>query len=69
MKHSPRQAEVVRETAETQITARLKLDGQGQVTVSTGLPFLDHMITALCRHAGFDLSRGIRQGCPLSMFL
>ena len=55
MKHSPRQAEVVRETAETQITARLKLDGQGQVTVSTGLPFLDHMITALCRHAGFDL--------------
>lgn len=55
MSPAPRQAEVVRETAETSITARLNLDGQGEVQVVTGLPFLDHMITALCRHAGFDL--------------
>ena len=56
MSTAPRQAEVVRETAETLITARLNLDGQGEVQVATGMPFLDHMITALFRHAGFDLS-------------
>lgn len=56
MSPAPRQAEVTRETAETSITARLNLDGQGEVQVATGLPFLDHMITALFRHAGFDLN-------------
>lgn len=56
MNSPPRQAEVSRKTAETSITARLDLDGSGEVQVNTGLPFLDHMITALFRHAGFDLS-------------
>lgn len=55
MSSPTRTSQVSRDTAETSITARLVLDGSGQVEVSTGLPFLDHMITALCRHAGFDL--------------
>lgn len=55
MTPSPRTAEVRRETAETSIQAMLTLDGTGQVNVQTGLAFLDHMITALARHAGFDL--------------
>lgn len=52
----PRSARVERATAETRVTATLCLDGSGTVEVATGLPFLDHMITALARHAGFDLS-------------
>lgn len=55
MTPAPRTAEVRRETAETSIQATLTLDGTGQVDVQTGLAFLDHMITALARHAGFDL--------------
>lgn len=52
----PRQATVRRHTAETRVDATLCLDGSGEVEVATGLPFLDHMITALARHAGFDLA-------------
>ncbi len=44
-----------RTTRETSISVRLALDGTGQVTVATGLPFFDHMISQLGRHSGFDL--------------
>jgi imidazoleglycerol-phosphate dehydratase len=50
----PRRAQVQRRTAETQIELELSIDGSGQTEIQTGLPFLDHMIDALCRHAGFD---------------
>ena len=43
------------ETAETEITGRLLLDGSGEATVSTGIGFLDHMLTALVKHSRFDL--------------
>lgn len=49
-------AEVTRETRETRIACRVDLDGSGQVTVSTGIGFLDHMVTALGRHGWLDLS-------------
>jgi len=49
-----RRALVQRRTNETQIEVELLLDGSGQSDIQTGLPFLDHMIDALCRHAGFD---------------
>lgn len=49
-----RRASVQRKTAETQIELELNLDGSGKTDVNTGLPFLDHMMDALCRHAGFD---------------
>jgi imidazoleglycerol-phosphate dehydratase len=52
----PRRAEVARETAETAIRAALDLDGAGAAEVATGVGFLDHMLTALARHALFDLT-------------
>ncbi len=50
-----RTAEIVRNTRETQITARIDLDGTGQADVETGIGFLDHMLDAFARHGGFDL--------------
>lgn len=52
---TPRSATVLRETRETRIEATLVLEGSGQATISTGIGFLDHLLTALTRHAGFDL--------------
>ncbi len=52
---APRTAAITRSTAETAITVRLALDGTGQVRAGTGIGFLDHMLTALGRHALFDL--------------
>jgi imidazoleglycerol-phosphate dehydratase len=48
-------ANVCRKTAETEIDARLNLDGQGQYDVSTGIRFLDHMLELWTRHGGMDL--------------
>lgn len=51
-----RSAEKTRVTSETTVTCRLALDGSGNVQVATGIGFLDHMITALGKHAGFDVT-------------
>lgn len=51
-----RTASIARQTAETDIRATLALDGTGKVQVATGIGFLDHMLTALGRHALFDLA-------------
>jgi len=51
-----RQATATRSTKETQVTVTLCVDGTGQVAVSTGLPFFDHMLEQLGRHGGFDLA-------------
>ncbi|TDH62015.1 imidazoleglycerol-phosphate dehydratase HisB [Dankookia rubra] len=51
-----RTATVSRTTAETDIRATVSLDGTGQVRVATGIGFLDHMLTALGRHALLDLA-------------
>ncbi len=48
-------ARLHRRTAETDIRARLNLDGQGRYRVSTGIRFLDHMLELFTRHGGFDL--------------
>jgi imidazoleglycerol-phosphate dehydratase len=45
-----------RSTKETSINVTLLVDGDGTVSVSTGLPFFDHMVSQLGKHAGFDLS-------------
>jgi len=52
----PRTAQITRQTGETNITVSLNLDGAGQADVSTGLGFLDHMLTALAKHARLDLA-------------
>ncbi|MGI9627213.1 MAG: imidazoleglycerol-phosphate dehydratase, partial [Longimicrobiales bacterium] len=44
-----------RSTNETQVTVELTLNGSGQIDIVTGVGFLDHMLTALGFHAGFDL--------------
>jgi imidazoleglycerol phosphate dehydratase HisB len=44
-----------RSTKETTIRCRLNLDGIGETAVATGIGFLDHMLTALAFHAGWDL--------------
>ncbi len=46
---------VHRETRETDIRARLNLDGRGRYAISTGIRFLDHMLELFARHGGFDL--------------
>jgi imidazoleglycerol-phosphate dehydratase len=51
----PRRARVERRTGEVAVTVDLDLDGQGRSASDTGLPFLDHMLAQLGRHARFDL--------------
>ncbi|MDZ4265398.1 MAG: imidazoleglycerol-phosphate dehydratase HisB [Mycobacterium sp.] len=51
-----RRAKIERTTKESDITVELDLDGTGQVSVETGVPFFDHMLTSLGSHASFDLT-------------
>jgi imidazoleglycerol-phosphate dehydratase len=51
-----RTAEISRQTNETQIGIKLDLDGSGKYEISTGIGFLDHMLTHLAVHGLFDLS-------------
>ncbi|MBT8240368.1 MAG: imidazoleglycerol-phosphate dehydratase HisB [Acidimicrobiia bacterium] len=53
---SVRSASFSRATKETSIEVSIDLEGSGRTDVSTGLPFYDHMLDQLGRHAGFDLS-------------
>ena len=50
-----RQAKLSRKTRETDIQLRLALDGAGQAKIATGLPFFDHMLTALAKHGRLNL--------------
>ena len=51
-----RHSEVSRETAETAVKLSLELDGSGRSEIDTGVGFLDHMLTLLALHGGFDLA-------------
>jgi imidazoleglycerol-phosphate dehydratase len=51
-----RAATVKRATSETEVAVRLELDGDGEATAQTGLPFFDHMLQQLGKHAGWTLS-------------
>ena len=51
-----RTVEIARQTSETQIDIKLELDGLGKHEISTGIGFLDHMLTHLAVHGLFDLS-------------
>ncbi len=50
-----RSAKVERKTKETHVRVQLKLDGSGISRISTGLPFLDHMLELFAKHGLFDL--------------
>ncbi len=51
-----RTAQIERNTLETQITVSLNLDGTGEASFDTGVPFLDHMLDQVARHGLIDLS-------------
>jgi imidazoleglycerol-phosphate dehydratase len=51
-----RTAELARKSKETQLTAKVDLEGHGRIKVSTGLAFLDHMLEQVARYGGFDLT-------------
>jgi imidazoleglycerol-phosphate dehydratase len=50
-----RRAERDRTTKETSVAVRVDLDGTGQASATTGIPFFDHMLEQLGKHARFDL--------------
>src|ERR1700694_4180640 len=52
-------------TKETDVSVRLNLDGRGTAEIATGVPFLDHLLSALAMHARLDLevkARGDLEG-------
>lgn len=51
-----RKADVQRKTNETDIRLSIQLEGEGQYEISTGVPFLDHMLELFARHGFFNLS-------------
>ncbi len=55
-----RKATIERTTRETQIEITLSLDGNGELTGQTSIGFFDHMLTALTKHAGFDMTLACR---------
>jgi imidazoleglycerol-phosphate dehydratase len=50
-----REAQISRNTLETQIAVKLDLDGAGNAVIATGIPFLDHMLEQVARHGVIDL--------------
>ncbi|MDR0947013.1 MAG: imidazoleglycerol-phosphate dehydratase HisB [Ruminococcus sp.] len=55
MEKLSRTAEISRKTRETDITAKINLDGKGISEINTGVGFFDHMLTAFSRHSGIDI--------------
>ena len=45
-----------RKTKETEVSVNVNLDGNGKISVNTGISFLDHLITSLGKHAMLDLN-------------
>jgi imidazoleglycerol-phosphate dehydratase len=50
-----RTASIQRDTKETQIRGKLRIEGRGRYKISTGVRFLDHMLELFAKHGGFDL--------------
>lgn len=50
-----RESTITRKTAETDISVYINLDGKGDSEINSGVGFMDHMLTLLARHSGFDV--------------
>ena len=50
-----RTAKIERKTKETDIKLALNLDGKGQYSINTSIPFFDHMLSLMCKHGIFDI--------------
>ena len=50
-----REAQVTRNTLETRITVKINLDGTGNASLNSGVPFLDHMLDQIARHGMMDI--------------
>jgi imidazoleglycerol-phosphate dehydratase len=55
-----RTSEVYRKTRETEVKAKVNLDGEGKTVVDTGISFLDHMITSLATHSLIDVTASVK---------
>jgi len=51
-----RKALIERKTKETDIKLTLNLDGKGQYSINTSIPFFDHMLSLMCKHGIFDMN-------------
>jgi imidazoleglycerol-phosphate dehydratase len=51
-----RSAKIARKTKETDINVRLEIDGKGQASVETGMPFFNHMLDSFSRHGFFNIN-------------
>lgn len=50
-----RESKIKRSTLETDIEVKLKIDGNGKYEISSGIPFMDHMISLVAKHGFFDI--------------
>jgi imidazoleglycerol-phosphate dehydratase len=55
IKFKMRTARVARKTKETDIKLAITLDGKGEYSIDTSIPFLDHMLSLMCKHGLFDI--------------
>ena len=55
-----RKDEVYRKTKETEVKVAVNLDGEGKVTISSTIPFLDHMITSFATHSLIDITASVK---------
>ena len=51
-----RKARIERVTKETAVTVQVNIDGTGKTSIKTGLPFIDHLVTAIGKHAVLDIA-------------
>ena len=66
---APRTGKFSRDTKETSISVELTLDGTGEAAVNTGIGFLDHMLSALAKHARFNLVLSCKVRCSVPSLL
>jgi imidazoleglycerol-phosphate dehydratase len=52
--------EVYRKTKETEVKAKVNLDGKGEAALSTGVPFLNHILTSLATHSLIDIEVSVK---------